>query len=770
MMQRTFNQMNTSPTIFEQDDLEIMEAEPVQKGKRGRKRQSNEECLTEAERIKKEKNRQAAQKCREKKEREAKDLKIRNEELERENKKLSDEKKKLEDRAKEFHKIIQDHMLKGCKLPPNVQEVYNEGQISMPPGGCSDDVELYRAVGTIERDHTPPLTPEELSSGNPSPHPPNRIHNITRAPTALFSGTPLTEDDITRKRSGSISRSPSLSPAPPMSPSKPAAHLLGQQKDLSYFLANNKVPRALAPISPCRAERDEVKPLWFSSRSQQSVPTVVSEIEDDSEDTTEYIYKCYEIPSREKTMTEPSSEVTETAFQLPDIPSEDEVAKQLARQDQTTQGEEGKPNLPSLGFSCIQGYSYTDDLQQMESVQEIIDYTSDGLPDNNQLVVSRKQNSILPNSENSQAQPVVNVSVFAPALLGMCEEMSESLQQQIKTSYIAPTTSSLGNVSVPDVTQLTPNKNHQNVFTHSGQVVTHANIINKPFNTAVKQLLAVGEGQQLVVSEEQQLAVGEGQQLVVSEEQQLAVGEGQQLDYQKLVNYLEILQGGKQIKNEHDTQHLSVSPEQIQEIIKLLMNRNMTVHIQNVDQSVEVSQVVPNLESHQLPRKVTSLSLPSKSPFVRQSSEKLPDPQQSPDQMSAGTSTARILPGLAGAPVSNNTLTHAQILNPTPAQVVHLSGSSSYSAAGETSDPPVTTQHQFVVKEGTRLILVNQQLSQAASCTAQTPTLIVSPSSSALTSEGTDYSVNVQDLPSLNLTELNSDNNLFEKKPSRSTS
>lgn len=665
----------------------------------------------------------------------------RNEELERENKKLLDEKKKLEDRAKEFHKIIQDHMLKGCKLPPNVQEVYNEGQISMPSAGCSEEVELYRAVGTIERDHTPPLTPEERPSGNPSPHLPNRVSNIARAPTALFSGTPLTENDITRRRSGSISRSPSLSPAPPMSPSKPAAHLLGQQKDLSYFLAHNQVPRALAPISPCRAERDEVKPLWLPSRSQQSVPTVVSEIEEDSEDTTEYIYKSYEIIGREKTtfMTVPSSGTTETAFQLPDIPSEDEVAKQLARQDHITQGEEEKQNLPSLGFSSIQGYSYTDDLEQMESVQEIIDYTNDGLPDNNQLVASRKQNSNLPHAENSQAQPIVNVNVFAPALLGMCEEMSESLQQQIKTSYIAPTSSRVGNVSVPDISQLTPNKNHQNVFIHSGQVVTHANIINKPSSTAAKQ--------------------------------QLAVSEGQQLDYQKLVNCLEILQGGKQIKNEHDTQHLAVVPENIQEIIKsLLMDRNLTVHIQNVDQSVEVSHVVPNLESHLVPGKVTSLSLPNTSPFVRQSSEKLPDQRESADQMSAGTSTTRMLPVCVGTPVSNNTLAHAQILNPTPSQVVNLSGPSSYSATSETSDPPVTTQRQVIVKEGTRLILVNKQLSQPAPCTAQAPRLIVSPVSSALISESTDYSVNVQDLPSLNLTELNSDNNLFEKKPSRSTS
>uniref|UniRef100_A0A0B6ZP12 BZIP domain-containing protein n=1 Tax=Arion vulgaris TaxID=1028688 RepID=A0A0B6ZP12_9EUPU len=84
----------------------MMDSQTLQKSKRGRKRQSDEECLSDADRLKKEKNRKAAQKCREKKEKEANDLKIRNEELERENKKLSEEKKKLEERAQEFHKII----------------------------------------------------------------------------------------------------------------------------------------------------------------------------------------------------------------------------------------------------------------------------------------------------------------------------------------------------------------------------------------------------------------------------------------------------------------------------------------------------------------------------------------------------------------------------------------------------------------------------------------------------------------------------------------
>ncbi|KAK7506514.1 hypothetical protein BaRGS_00001989 [Batillaria attramentaria] len=82
--------------------------------------------------MKRQKNREAAKRCREKKQKQTEDLQKRNEELERENTDLVREKHKLLEQCREYEEEIKQHKYKGCSMP-HFDPPYDIDQFMNPP-------------------------------------------------------------------------------------------------------------------------------------------------------------------------------------------------------------------------------------------------------------------------------------------------------------------------------------------------------------------------------------------------------------------------------------------------------------------------------------------------------------------------------------------------------------------------------------------------------------------------------------------------------------
>ncbi|KAI8796931.1 hypothetical protein BgiBS90_002108 [Biomphalaria glabrata] len=419
---------------------------------RGRKRKTDDSNLSPEEQEKKKKNRDAAKKCREKKEKEAQELKQRNAELESENSTLSKEKIKLLDKIKEFKTIIQIHMDKGCSLPPDIEMLFQEGSL--------DD---FREVGYIEtrvdsRMHTPPHTPDSSSSdqhSSPMPFKPN-----DPAPTALFSGTPLRKE-VCSKKNIVPSRSPSRSPGP-----QGATFFQTQTetRELSHILLNSKsLPPVLNPIQVSLSK------IPTNITRSTPFPTVVIDDDDDDDvqvcnDVTDVSFKPHTqetLPSQKlhwvPVSEQPgSSSVLNKAFEHPDIPSEDVIAKQLFAKDDShyfnqpyeslrnsSFGSENQTeNLKSLGFnssvqSLPEGYSYTEDLAEVVLPDSISDFTNATVQYVSQEIESQTESDIqITNSqENAATIHEFELGVLSSAILALGPGVSDQLQEQIKKQY-----------------------------------------------------------------------------------------------------------------------------------------------------------------------------------------------------------------------------------------------------------------------------------------------------------------------------------------------
>lgn len=651
----------------------------------------------------------------------------RNEELERENKKLAEEKQNLERRAQTFNRIIEKHIEMGCKVPSNVQDMLQ----GISSHSSSDEYEAFRAVGTIERDHTPPHTPESSSSGKLSPHLPftysdfPECHSV--APTALFSGTLLSESDLSRKRNPSTSRSSSSSPAPSpsVSPVQAVPQTLGKQKDLSYFLGSDSLPDVLTPLRP-KGKQNHVQQFVYSSG--QAVPTVVSEIEETSK---EYMPRTFDTIDRGINNIH-TSDVIATALQLPDVPAQDEVAMKLSIGDQIPQDDETNQNLSSMGFNCVDQYSFSEDLHQMESVQEICvgEYSSNIQQSTQQLTASDKQDRGHLQGR-FETHPVVSVSVSAcaPALLDMCPEMSESLQQQIKMSYVSSSDSVSGAVSGSAQPRQNVDVSQQNVVTRPVQVLKQPLLPQQQLN-AVKgqQWTADGQLVQVLTSHKEGQATNKEVQVVVSPAK------------------VSLMQ--KQLKDTHEpyqSQEAHRLQRQLSGQIQLLTNSPSTrQQVQHTTVTRQMSKELPVHQSMQSCQAAVDIQIPAG------------------NHVRAQPSANKLI--IVTAPKDNlfESLTKQSPITFTASSV-------------NPTTPQLTPQHCQTVKQtvSNGYLLPNvqstrtQSYSILTSCVPQIQNLA---SESSASTADIDYSVNVQDLPSLNFTELNSDNNLFEKKPSRSSS
>ncbi|XP_059146086.1 uncharacterized protein LOC131933288 [Physella acuta] len=395
------------------------------KSNRGRKRKVEDVNLSQEDQLKKQKNRDAAKKCREKKEREAQQLKSRNDELETENQQLMKERQELEEKVKRFKVIIEDHQRKGCRLPPNIEAALHQESLF-------GDNEDFREVGTIEYTGTPPHTPDSSCSEKHSPATPRLfLDQHSHAPTALFSGNPLPQDEKKRRHSSSSSRSSSRSPAP-------------APKDLSQLLMGSKaVPPALAPIAHRKLSTSSTNQYENVQRVTHSpaqlVPTVVldddetDQMEEDKGSNGSYINdqsKLIWVPiTEEKVFRTDFSGISTNAlasvalakaFEQPDITSEDNLSREIytrsSGMDQSVKTKSPSENLPSLGFNIApvpEGYSYTEDLQGVEP-PGTAEYT--------------------PPEQYSYTSQQVPLTVCARAILSAGNEMAPSLQEQIKSS------------------------------------------------------------------------------------------------------------------------------------------------------------------------------------------------------------------------------------------------------------------------------------------------------------------------------------------------
>ncbi|KAH9499564.1 hypothetical protein Btru_074146 [Bulinus truncatus] len=428
----------------------------MEESKRSRKRKPDESSLSPEEKEKKRKNRDAAKKCREKKEKEAKQLKERNNELEIENSDLSKEKIKLQKKISEYKEIIHRHISRGCKLPPDIEMVFQQ-EDSLD----DDDINDFREVGYIEspypqRMHTPPHTPDSSSSDKMSP--PVSMMRPEAAPTALFSGTPLPHE-VCRRRHSSSSRSPSRSPGP--QGFKPPV-TRPETKDLSQLLlTSKKLPPVLAPIQS-GSPRINLQPAPFT---KSPFPTVVIDDEDDdiqispnvdnilkgSSEMYSANQKLQWVPVMEKPE---SSSILNKAFEHPDIPSDDVISNQLFEKGNnqlrigishphellknvsTTSESE---NLHSLGFThhvpaLPEGYSYTEDLAEIESVNKSTEYLSENLQyitqdDNTPANIPAKR------FENPPTSCELPLDVYSSAILALGPDVSDTLHEQIKKKF-----------------------------------------------------------------------------------------------------------------------------------------------------------------------------------------------------------------------------------------------------------------------------------------------------------------------------------------------
>ncbi|XP_005108282.1 uncharacterized protein LOC101847372 [Aplysia californica] len=418
-----------------------MDSDEPQKGKRGRKRQNDEESLTGEELKKKQKNRDAAKKCRQKKVKEAEDLKQRNNQLENENEDLSKRKIHLEEEVNKLSQIIRDHMKRGCQLPVHVRSILENSCSNSTHSHLHDASAVQPTVTAV-----PQNLPESDSFTSKPP-----------AAVMLFSGKPIQEGTRSRpQQSVSIVRSPSSqSPSPrTVTPNQGvnqgALSEPGEQLDLSDFLMKGAAIPQSGPLAPVRHIVDNPPRMQLrnqysseSSSSAMSIPSVVYE-ENDIDETS--VSHQMSVRSSGLNMNELMNRALRKSREEPGIEAETHTNSFYDQNVENYGSLYNTDNVTNVIVSdgvqqiVVGGSSINPSYMENQVVPGNVAVTS-----GQNIVVQRMMVSGTPQpSADNGSLNISTAELLAPALLNISpSEMSPSLQQQIKSNYSTSSRSSV---------------------------------------------------------------------------------------------------------------------------------------------------------------------------------------------------------------------------------------------------------------------------------------------------------------------------------------